>query len=104
MTALIHYEVLSALNHRLPALHMPSRSKLLVVIFTTFVAHAIEIVVYAVALYLLGGIAEVGHLKGEPDYVADQRDLLFRRNIHLARLRRRDAGQARCDCWWVSRR
>ena len=68
VTALIHYEVLSALNHRLPALEMPSRSKLLVVIFTTFVAHAIEILVYAVALYLLGGIPGVGHLKGEPDF------------------------------------
>ena len=30
VTALIHYEALSALYHRLPALEMPSRSKLLV--------------------------------------------------------------------------
>jgi hypothetical protein len=68
LTALIHYEVLSLLNHRLPALALPSRSKLLVVIFTTFIAHAIEILVYAVALYLLSGIPGVGHLKGEPDF------------------------------------
>ena len=42
---------------------MPSRSKLLVVIFTTFVAHSIEIVVYAVALYVLGGVRGVGTCK-----------------------------------------
>jgi hypothetical protein len=50
-TTLIHYEVLSALNHHLPGLKMRSRAKLLVVIFATFLAHCSEVVVYATAIY-----------------------------------------------------
>ena len=54
-TTLIHYEMLYALNARLDALVMPKRSKLLVVIFGAFLAHALEITVYAMAFYLLMG-------------------------------------------------
>lgn len=72
VTTLIHYEALSALNARLPDLKIPSRSKLLVVISVTFLAHAIEIVVYGLALYMLVSLGIGGGLKGSDVFsVAD---------------------------------
>ena len=53
-TPAIHYEVLHALSAFLPALRIPSRGKLLVVILGAFLAHAVEILLYAVAVYVLG--------------------------------------------------
>jgi len=64
LTTVIHYEVLSALNHRLPALNLPSRSKLLVVLFATFLAHCVEIVLYGVALYAMVAWWFIGGLTG----------------------------------------
>lgn len=49
----LHYEVLRGLSAGLPGLRIPSRGKLLVVMFATFLAHAVEIVLYALAVYLL---------------------------------------------------
>ena len=67
LTTLIHYEVLGALNYRLPALRIPDRSKLLVVMLVTFVAHLVEMVVWGIALYLLVLYADVGGLRGSID-------------------------------------
>jgi len=53
VTTVIHYEVLRGLSAGLPLLHVPSRGKLLVVIFATFLAHAVEIALYALAIYFL---------------------------------------------------
>ena len=53
VTTAIHYEVLRGLSAGLPALRIPSRGKLLVVIFATFLAHAVEILLYALATYAL---------------------------------------------------
>ena len=53
-TTLVHYEVLRLLNERLPALGIPRRTKLLVVIFSALAAHAAEIVLYGLACYGLG--------------------------------------------------
>ena len=63
-TTVIHYEALRALSRWLPVLRIPNRSKLLVVIFTAFVAHALEIAVYGVALFVLIGEFGVGRLSG----------------------------------------
>ena len=52
-TTAIHYEVLHGLSTGLPVLRVPSRGKLLVVIFATFLAHAAEIGLYALAIHLL---------------------------------------------------
>lgn len=52
-TTFIHYEALSILNARLPALRIPVRTKLLVVIFGAFFTHATEIVLYGLAFYAL---------------------------------------------------
>jgi ion channel len=53
LTTLIHYEVLRALTIGLPVLAVPGRTKLLVVIFGAFFAHAAEIVLYAVAIHVI---------------------------------------------------
>jgi hypothetical protein len=64
LTTVIHYEVLRALNAGLPRLSIPNRSKLLVVIFAAFVAHALEMGVYGVAYFILGKYLEAGSLSG----------------------------------------
>ena len=66
LTTVIHYEVLGALNHRLPKLEMPSRMKLLVVLFATFLAHAVEIGIYGLALYTMLAWG-IGGLSGTMD-------------------------------------
>src|SRR5512147_2365099 len=53
LTTIIHYEVLRALSITLPWLAVPPRTKLIAVIFGAFVAHVAEIVLYAIAIYLL---------------------------------------------------
>lgn len=53
VTTAIHYEVLRGLSAGLPVLRIPSRGKLLLVIFAAFLAHAVEIVLYALANYAL---------------------------------------------------
>ena len=50
-TTLIHYEALRALNTGLPALRIAGRLKLVVVILGAFVAHAVEMLLYAIAFY-----------------------------------------------------
>ena len=63
LTALIHYEVLRGLHVGLPKLQIHGRTKLLVAILVAFVAHAVEIVLYAIALFTLihyGGGSDLG--------------------------------------------
>jgi len=55
LTTALHYEVLGGLNVGLPLLTIPKRTKLLVVIIAAFVAHAVEMAMYGVALYALNG-------------------------------------------------
>jgi hypothetical protein len=62
LTTVIHYEVLRMLAAGLPRLVMPTRAKLTMVIFGTFVAHTVEIFLYAVAFYLLARYAGAGTL------------------------------------------
>ena len=64
LSTVIHYEVLRLLNARLAALRIPSRSKLLVVMFSAFIAHGLEIAVYGLALYALAHYAALGTLSG----------------------------------------
>ena len=62
LTTVIHYELLRALSAGLRRLRVPSRAKLVLVIFTTFLAHALEILLYAVAIYALVRYAHLGTL------------------------------------------
>jgi len=64
LTTVIHYEVLRGLSVLLPSLQIQPRAKLIVVIFTTFLAHTVEIGLYALAIWGLvrsGGFGTLGH-------------------------------------------
>ena len=63
-TTLVHYELLRMLNERLPAIRIPRRTKLLVVILSALAAHATEIVLYGLACYGLGQYFGGGTLSG----------------------------------------
>lgn len=63
-TTILHYEILGSLNSRLPALGIPSRAKLVVVILAAFVAHAAEMAMYSAALYILVAWLGAGSLTG----------------------------------------
>lgn len=62
LTTVVHYEVLRCMAARLPAAAIPTRAKLLVVIFGAFVAHFVEIALYAVAIYGLVRLTGLGTL------------------------------------------
>lgn len=64
ITTVIHYEMLRALNAGLSSLTIPSRTKLLVVIFSAFVAHALEMGIYGLALFVLIKYIGIGSLNG----------------------------------------
>lgn len=68
LTTLIHFEALRVLNAGLPKLNIPSRNKLLVVIFATFVAHAFEIFIYGLGFFVLIKYAEAGSLVGSAEF------------------------------------
>jgi len=68
LTTVIHYEVLRGLSMALPRLAVPARSRLMVVIIATFVAHTSEIILYGLAYLVLehwaglGGLGQAGPL------------------------------------------
>lgn len=64
LTTVIHYEVLRLLNTGLPTLGIPNRTKVLVVIFVAFLAHAVEMSAYGLSLYALVKFMSVGSLSG----------------------------------------
>lgn len=64
ITTVIHYEMLRILNSRLAFLSIPNRTKLLVVIFTAFIAHILEMLVYGISLYVLVKYLGAGSLSG----------------------------------------
>jgi hypothetical protein len=64
LTTLLHYEALRIMNASLPGLRVPPRTKLIVVMFSAFLAHGAEILLYGFAVYLLIHFADVGMLRG----------------------------------------
>lgn len=60
LTTVIHYEVLRGLSLWLPGLAIRPRAKLIVVILGTFLAHLLEIALYAFAVFALVRYAELG--------------------------------------------
>lgn len=64
LATVIHYEVLRALNAGLPALRIPGRTKLLVVVFAALAAHLAEMGVYGLAMFALVRWLDVGRLVG----------------------------------------
>jgi hypothetical protein len=65
LTAVLHYEVLRGLNSWLPSLKIPDRFKLLIVIVAAFFAHAVEMLLYGLALYALITFFSAGTLVGQ---------------------------------------
>lgn len=66
LTTLMHYEVLRALHVHLPRQPLHNRSKLLIAIFATVIAHLLQIAMYGLAMYVLVNHFELGRLEG-PD-------------------------------------
>jgi len=60
---IIHYEVLRFMSILIPALKLAVRLKVLLVVMGCFIAHTIEVWLYAIA-YLLLDLTELGSLKG----------------------------------------
>ena len=63
---LVHYEMLRFMSAYVPGLPIAVRAKVLVVVLGCFVAHTIEVWLYAVA-YLLIDRAGIGSLQGQVD-------------------------------------
>jgi hypothetical protein len=61
---LIHYEVLRLTSTLLGRLTIPPRPRILVVMFAVFLAHTIEVWVYAIAYYLLRDHLGIGGFGG----------------------------------------
>lgn len=64
LTTVVHYEVLRLLSFGVPRIQIPPRAKLLVVMFSAFAAHFIEIVLYGLASYSLVQKFHLGSLVG----------------------------------------
>jgi hypothetical protein len=61
---LIHYEVLRFTSLLLPRLTMPPRPRILLVLLAAFFAHAVEVLLYAIAYFLLSNQLGIGRLSG----------------------------------------
>jgi hypothetical protein len=64
VTTVIHYEILRGLSASLPSIGIPARVKLIFVIFGTFLAHTLEIILYALAILLMSHHLGWGTLGG----------------------------------------
>jgi len=63
LTVVIHYESLRLTANVLPRLKIPARTRIIFVIFAAFIAHIIEIYVYAIAYYVMATYLNLGELK-----------------------------------------
>jgi hypothetical protein len=63
-STVIHYEALRMLSRALRSIRVPSRAKLLVVIFAAFVSHLTHIVLYAGGFLLLAHLLVAGEVAG----------------------------------------
>jgi len=84
LTTVLHYEVLRGLSARLPAMRVASRSKLLLVIFAAFLAHAAEILLYALALWALARFGDVGRSARQASPASARRSISRRRPTRLS--------------------
>ena len=64
LTTVVHYEVLRLVSFGLPLVRIPHRAKPLVVVFSAFAAHAVEILFYGAAFYGLARLPDLGTLAG----------------------------------------
>ena len=71
VTTVIHYEVLRRLAVLLPGLGIKPRAKLIVVIIAAFLAHALEIALYALAIWGLVRFGGLGTLDDSSRFSLD---------------------------------
>lgn len=64
-TILLHYEVLRGTSLLIPKLSIPLRSRILVVIGAAFVAHILEICLYAFTFFLMQEQFDLGEIAGQ---------------------------------------
>ena len=75
LTLLIHYDILRQASLALPDLPIPVRMRVGVVVFAAFLAHTLEVCLYALAFYLFDDVLDFGSLAGET--TADWRDYVY---------------------------
>ena len=68
VTVLIHYEVLRLTSLLLPRLKIPPRQCILVVIVATFMAHTIEVWLYAITFFLITDHFGIGSFGGSLEH------------------------------------
>jgi hypothetical protein len=74
-TVLVHYETLSLTGRLLPRLPIRPRQRVIVVIAACFVAHMVEIVLYALVFAVLHDLPGFGRIDGE--FTAGPFDLFY---------------------------
>lgn len=75
LTLLIHYDILRQASSVLPDLPFPVRMRVGVVVFAAFLAHTLEVCLYALAYYFFDDLLHLGALAGET--TADWRDYIY---------------------------
>lgn len=68
LTVLIHYEVLRLTSLLLPRLKIPPRQCTLIVIAATFIAHTIEVWLYAITFFLVTDHFGIGKFGGSLEH------------------------------------
>lgn len=63
-TAILHYEFLRGFSSVLPRMAIPGRLRVLICILGAFVAHVVEIALYALAYYFLRDHFDLGNFGG----------------------------------------
>jgi len=64
LVVLIHYETLRATSNSLLHINIPPRQRILVVILIAFVAHLVEITLFAFSFMLINEVLKTGTLSG----------------------------------------
>jgi hypothetical protein len=77
LTLLVHYEALRLTSSVLPKLTFALRARVVVVVFVAFLAHTIEVWLYAFAYYVFFEILGFGGFGGFGDLKGDWRDYVY---------------------------
>ena len=75
MTLMIHYEILRLASSLLPNLPIPVRMRVIFVVFAAFLAHTLEVWLYAAAFYIYIDVLQLGGFGGE--MMGDWRDYVY---------------------------
>jgi len=75
MTLMIHYEVLRLASAMLPTLPIPLRMRVIFVVFAVFLAHTLEVWLYAGAFYVFTDILRLADFGGQ--MMSDWEDYVY---------------------------